>query len=108
MGSKQQIDVGSTKEACARWVSSLNVCISSNLVAAGLGDGSIRLIKHTKSLSNQCDTLNLHYSFPIRGFVNGLKLSRSSRFIIAGIGQEPRFGRWAIDNSAKNFIAFKS
>ena len=39
---------------------------------------------------------------PTRGFVNGLAVARSARFVLAAVGQEPRLGRWLRDGSARN------
>ena len=36
------------------------------------------------------------------GFVNGLAIARSGRFVVAGMGQEPRMGRWLRDAKARN------
>jgi ribosomal RNA-processing protein 9 len=41
---------------------------------------------------------------PVRGFVNGLALGRSGRLLVAGLGQEPRMGRWLRDSSARNGV----
>lgn len=41
---------------------------------------------------------------PARGFVNSIALARSGRFLLAGMGQEPRLGRWARDPGAKNCV----
>lgn len=41
---------------------------------------------------------------PARGFVNSLALGRSGRLLVAGLGQEPRMGRWLRDPSAKNGV----
>ena len=35
-------------------------------------------------------------ALPAHGFVNGLALARSGRFALAGLGSEPRLGRWAV------------
>ena len=39
---------------------------------------------------------------PARGFVNALHVAHSGRFVLAGLGQEPRLGRWARDSQARN------
>jgi ribosomal RNA-processing protein 9 len=39
---------------------------------------------------------------PARGFVNALAFARSGRFLVAGVGQEPRMGRWLRDPAARN------
>lgn len=44
-------------------------------------------------------------SLPARGFVNGLAVARSARFVAAALGQEPRLGRWARDGRARNGVA---
>lgn len=41
-------------------------------------------------------------ALPARGFVNSVVIARSGKFLVAGMGQEPRLGRWARDGSAKN------
>jgi len=41
---------------------------------------------------------------PVRGFVNSLALARSGRFLAAGVGQEPRMGRWLRDPTARNGV----
>jgi ribosomal RNA-processing protein 9 len=42
------------------------------------------------------------YKIPVRGFVNAMAMSRNSKLLVAGIGQEPRLGRWARDSGARN------
>ena len=47
----------------------------------------------------------IYYSFPFQpGFVNCLSFTKHGNYLIAGIGQEHRFGRWWKDNEAKNGI----
>ena len=41
---------------------------------------------------------------PVRGFVNSLQVARSGRFLVAGVGQEPRLGRWLRDGTARNGV----
>ncbi len=62
------------------------------LICAQVGDG-----RHGK-------TLREIGQLPARGFVNALKLARSGRFVLAGMGQEPRLGRWARDSKASNGV----
>jgi ribosomal RNA-processing protein 9 len=45
---------------------------------------------------------------PVRGFVNGLALGRSGRLLVAGLGQEPRLGRWLRDGRAKNGVLIQA
>ncbi|KAG6515818.1 hypothetical protein ZIOFF_026249 [Zingiber officinale] len=39
------------------------------------------------------------------GFVNSLVFAKSARFLVAGVGQEPRLGRWGRVSSARNGVA---
>lgn len=41
---------------------------------------------------------------PVDGFVNALALGESGRILVAGLGQEPRWGRWARVKHAKNGV----
>ena len=38
---------------------------------------------------------------PASGFVNALAIASSGRFVVAGLGQEPRLGRWAREPKAR-------
>jgi ribosomal RNA-processing protein 9 len=72
-----------------------------NIQASGAGDGLIRLWAVEKGATG-LSTLRQLGSLPARGFVNGLAIARSGRFLVAAMGQEPRLGRWLRDGSAKN------
>jgi ribosomal RNA-processing protein 9 len=69
--------------------------------ASGAGDGLIRLwqVEEGKSGAQGLSSLG---GLPARGFANALHIAKSGRFVLAGMGQEPRLGRWAHDKSAKN------
>ena len=41
---------------------------------------------------------------PVDGFVNALAVGASGRVLVAGLGQEPRWGRWARVKHAKNGV----
>ena len=69
--------------------------------ASGAGDGLIRLWAVEEGKSGAQGLREL-VSLPARGFVNGLHIARSARFVLAGMGQEPRLGRWARDGLARN------
>jgi ribosomal RNA-processing protein 9 len=43
-------------------------------------------------------------AIPVRGFVNSIAIAKSAKFIVAGVGQEPRLGRWLRDPAARNGI----
>jgi len=77
-------------EATPFWISSLKALANSDLAASGSNDGHLRFWhcnSHTKKLKQ------IH-SVPINGFVNGLAFSSNAKFVVAGVGQEHRLGRW--------------
>ncbi|KAH0854710.1 hypothetical protein HID58_057763 [Brassica napus] len=67
------------------WVSSVAVCRGSDLAASGAGNGFVHLMA--------------------TGFVNSMAFAKSGKFLIAGVGQETRFGRWGCIKSAQNGVA---
>lgn len=73
--------------------------------ASGAGDGAIRLWTVAPSRSGGAGALVAKGALPQRGFINGLSLARSGRFVMAAVGQEPRMGRWARDGGARNGVA---
>lgn len=68
--------------------------------ASGAGDGVIRLWQVADGKVGK--VLQELGGLPARGFVNSLQFAKSGKFLVAGMGQEPRLGRWARDGSAKN------
>ncbi len=69
--------------------------------ASGAADGLIRLWAVQEGHTG-AQALSPIGGLPARGFVNALHIARSARFVLAGMGQEPRLGRWARDAQAKN------
>lgn len=69
--------------------------------ASGAADGVIRLWAVEEG-NTGAQALSPIGGLPARGFVNALHIARSGRFILAGMGQEPRLGRWSRDGLAKN------
>eukprot|EP00898_Chlorokybus_atmophyticus_P003580 jgi/Chlat1/4222/Chrsp27S04299 len=82
------------------WMQSVAVCRGADLAASGAGDGAVRLW----ALEDNNRRLRPLYSFAARGFTNALCLAHSGRFVLAGVGQEPRLGRWGRTSAAKNGI----
>lgn len=74
------------------------------LQASGAGDGVVRLwcLADTKGGSSRA--LEPLGGLAVRGFVNSLALGRSGRVLVAGVGQEPRMGRWLRDAAARNGV----
>lgn len=66
----------------------------------GSCDGHIRLWKTSKDYK-QFEEM---FSIPLKGFVNALEFSPTGDFLVAGIGQEHRLGRWFSIKEAKNQI----
>lgn len=88
--------------AVSGWVQSVAVCRGSDLVASGAGDGLVRLWQLVPSAHSNVGGLECLGGLPVRGFVNSLAIARSGQFVLAGVGQEPRLGRWLRDGSARN------
>ena len=64
------------------------------LQASGSGNGSICLWAVRSSKARLPTTLDAVGSLPAPGYVNGLQIAHSARFVVAGLGREPRLGRW--------------
>lgn len=47
-------------------------------------------------------------SVPLDGFVNGLAVSSTGKFVVAAVGQEHRLGRWEHDKKARNEVCVVS
>ena len=95
---------------CARYVT------GTEWVSGGV-DGSVHLWSQMKKRpvfvarsahgpkAGGAGSLSFKGALPQRGFVNGLSIARSARFVLAAVGQEPRMGRWARDAAARNGLA---
>jgi len=88
--------------AALGWVQSVAVCRGSDLVASGAGDGAVKLWQVTESTHGGAGGLRPVGVVPARGFVNGLALAHSGRFVVAALGAEPRLGRWGQVAGARN------
>lgn len=86
------------------WVSSITVCRNSDLAASGAGNGSIRLW----AIESETKRIRPLFDLPLAGFVNSLAFANSGRFLVAGVGQEPRLGRWGRLPAAQNGVAVHS
>uniref|UniRef100_A0A5B6ZNM4 Putative U3 small nucleolar RNA-interacting protein 2 n=1 Tax=Davidia involucrata TaxID=16924 RepID=A0A5B6ZNM4_DAVIN len=90
--------------AAHSWVSSVTVCRSSDLAASGAGNGSIRLW----GIESESKGIRPLFELPVVGFVNSLAFAKSGQFLVAGVGQEPRLGRWGRLPAARNGVAIHS
>ncbi|XP_038668121.1 U3 small nucleolar RNA-interacting protein 2, partial [Scyliorhinus canicula] len=82
------------------WITSVTALLNSDLVASGSHDSKIRLWKCGEGFKR----LEPLFDIPMVGFVNSLKFSSSGDFLVAGVGQEHRLGRWWRLKEAKNGI----
>eukprot|EP01027_Heterolobosea_sp_BB2_P018563 GEZU01026130.1.p1 GENE.GEZU01026130.1~~GEZU01026130.1.p1 ORF type:complete len:212 (-),score=38.54 GEZU01026130.1:92-727(-) len=82
------------------WISAVGALKFSNVCASGSHDGLLKLWRFDK----QRNTLSNLKEIPMTGFVNGIAFSSTGRFLVAGIGQEHRLGRWFREKDAKNGI----
>ncbi|KAL1265991.1 hypothetical protein QQF64_004018 [Cirrhinus molitorella] len=80
------------------WVSSVAALLNSDIVASGSHNSSVQLWKCGQGFRS----LELLFSVPMAGFVNSLKFSNSGKFLVAGVGQEHRLGRWWRIKEARN------
>lgn len=84
------------------WIGAVAASRGGDLVASGAGDGSVRLWaargvggSSGSGGSSAQRSLEALGSIPAPGFVNGLAVSRDARVLVAGVGPEPRLGRWS-------------
>ncbi|NXD99725.1 U3IP2 protein, partial [Chaetorhynchus papuensis] len=82
------------------WISAVAALRSSDLLATGSHSGSVKLWKCGEGFRKLEHLLDI----PLVGFVNSLKFSAAGDFLVAGIGQEHRLGRWWRIKEAKNSI----
>ncbi|KAH1208888.1 U3 snoRNP-associated protein-like [Glycine max] len=83
------------------WVSAVSVCRNSDLAASGAGNGSVRLWE----IESDTKDIKSLYNVPLAGFVNSLAFAKSGEFLVAGVGQEPRLGRWGRNPEARNGVS---
>nr|CAB3498666.1 unnamed protein product [Digitaria exilis] len=83
------------------WVSAVAARKGSDLAASGAGNGLVCLW----AIEPDSKGIRPLFKFKLDGFVNSLAIAQSGRFIVAGVGQEPRFGRWGRVRSAQNGVA---
>ncbi|XP_076860865.1 U3 small nucleolar RNA-interacting protein 2 isoform X2 [Brachyhypopomus gauderio] len=84
------------EEPC--WVSSVAALHNSDTLASGSHNAAVQLWKCGRGFRG----LEPLFSVPVPGFVNSLKFSTSGKFLVAGVGQEHRLGRWCRIKDAKN------
>ncbi|XP_007551135.1 U3 small nucleolar RNA-interacting protein 2 isoform X1 [Poecilia formosa] len=86
------------------WVSSVAALHNSDTVASGASGCSHNSQVNVWKCGQNYRGLELLFSVPVSGFINSLKFSSSGQFLVAGVGQEHRLGRWWRLKEAKNGI----
>lgn len=84
-----------------RWIVSMSAVSMSNVFASGSNDGFVRIWSASLNSKN----LEQVAIIPVRGFVNGLAVSK--HLMVAGTGTEHRLGRWSTIRGNCNKIVVK-
>mmetsp|Transcript_45337 Transcript_45337/g.75606 ORF Transcript_45337/g.75606 Transcript_45337/m.75606 type:complete len:268 (-) Transcript_45337:8-811(-) len=82
-----------------RWVTSVASRIFTDLIASGSSDGYLKLWQITDDTK-----LSSVHQIPVVGYINGICFSRNGRFLVLGVAQEHRMGRWERIREARNGI----
>ncbi|NXY80027.1 U3IP2 protein, partial [Glareola pratincola] len=82
------------------WISAVAPLRNSDLLATGSHNASVKLWKCGEGFRK----LEHLWDIPLVGFVNSLKFSAAGDFLVAGVGQEHRLGRWWRIKEAKNSV----
>ncbi|NWT42343.1 U3IP2 protein, partial [Chroicocephalus maculipennis] len=82
------------------WISAVAPLRNSDLLATGSHNASVKLWKCSEGFRK----LEPLWDIPLVGFVNSLKFSSAGDFLVAGVGQEHRLGRWWRIKKAKNSV----
>ncbi|KAK7503349.1 hypothetical protein BaRGS_00005270 [Batillaria attramentaria] len=93
-------DGESTQTVEENWITAVASLQFTDLVASGSKDGCVRLWK----CSADFRSLSPLFSVPVPGFINSLQFSPTGDFLLAGVGQEHRLGRWWRLRQAKNAV----
>eukprot|EP00455_Lapot_gusevi_P037291 TRINITY_DN4166_c0_g1_i1.p1 TRINITY_DN4166_c0_g1~~TRINITY_DN4166_c0_g1_i1.p1 ORF type:complete len:486 (+),score=100.91 TRINITY_DN4166_c0_g1_i1:70-1527(+) len=89
-----------------QWICSVAALPYTDLAATGSSDGYVKLWECAGAAGKAPVKYSLRpiASVPVPGFVNALAFSGSGRFLVAGVGQEHRFGRWQRIPEARNGV----
>lgn len=82
------------------WITSVAALHNSDTVASGSHNSEVQVWKCGQNYRG----MEPLFTVPVPGFVNSLKFSSSGQFLVAGVGQEHRLGRWWRLKEAKNGI----
>ena len=82
------------------WLSALSAPAFSDVVVSGSCDGQLRFWECNEG-DRQLQPL---LSLPVTGFVNGIAVAPSGKFLAVAVGQEHRLGRWFKIPEARNSV----
>lgn len=88
----------------ANWITCIGTLINTEIFATGSCDGAVRLWKCGDSFKSA----ELHLEIPCKGFVNAIAFSPDEKYVVFGVGQEHRLGRWSRIKEAKNSVVIVS
>jgi ribosomal RNA-processing protein 9 len=91
--------------AIGNWICAIDAPMNTDLVVSGSCDGTLRFWKfshHRYGRRNQ--VLKLVKKVEVPGYINSLAFSPSLNYLIVGVGQEPRTGRWSRISTGRNGI----
>ncbi|KAI3934506.1 hypothetical protein MKW92_028264 [Papaver armeniacum] len=77
----------------------LSLCVEA-VISSGAGNDSVNLW----GIDGEAKTIRPMHDLPLVGFVNSLAFANSGRFLLAGVGQEPRLGTWGRNSTAPNGV----
>lgn len=96
------------------WITAIASVPHSDLIVTGSWDGQLRFWRRQLSgggggmmgeeKPRQKKPLQLINSLPIEGYINSIQFSTSGKYLVVGVGQEHRFGRWQRIGSARNTV----
>lgn len=96
----QRVAHGKDANGNPNWVAAVAALPYSDLIASGSCDGFVRLWQCKKE-NTQIEEVR---KIPVAGFVNAIAFASSGKFILVGVGQEHRLGRWQRNAEAKNGV----
>eukprot|EP00771_Trimastix_marina_P003962 gnl/Trimastix_PCT/684.p1 GENE.gnl/Trimastix_PCT/684~~gnl/Trimastix_PCT/684.p1 ORF type:complete len:536 (-),score=99.72 gnl/Trimastix_PCT/684:115-1722(-) len=84
------------------WLVSIATCRNTNLAASGSSDGYIRLWK----IGLRCSSIEPLQPIAQPGYVNGMAIASTGRFLVAACGTDHRLGRFDFERppNAKNTL----
>eukprot|EP00298_Acanthocystis_sp_HF-20_P021881 c28577_g1_i1.p1 GENE.c28577_g1_i1~~c28577_g1_i1.p1 ORF type:complete len:456 (-),score=191.47 c28577_g1_i1:20-1360(-) len=83
-----------------KWISAIGSVTRTDVMFTASSDGFIR----SWSLSKDKRALVPLNQIPVTGFVNSIDVEKNGKFLVAGVGQEHKFGRWEKIQQAKNSV----